>query len=405
MTGWKLWLGIGAVALVILFGMWTTSQNGPTFIRTPYLGFDGNPATTMVVSWKTGEPATGTVSYAPQAMYTKTGRFTRVVTVSAKSGGKHHVYHATLSGLAPDTRYVYQVKLVAGLKSTMSARGEFWTAATKLDHFTFDVYGDTRTYPARHALVVKAMEKDHPRFVVHTGDLVEFGGVDMLWDGRFFPSVAPLAKDAPYLTVLGNHEQDSPQYYEGFSLPPGGGEENKEWWSMDYGVVHLIGLDTNALMLPNGFTRMRNQISWLKKDLKAAKARGEKFIFVFFHHPLFSSDYSYGPGNTGLRTLWHPIFKEYGVNVVFSGHCHQYERLVEDGVNYIVTGGGGAPLGGFKDTPVPGSVKRASLLHYVRVTVSGDQVRLEMIPVAKVEGNNVIPVPPQPADVLTITGQ
>jgi len=404
MHGWKIWLGISAVALVLVLGVWAGFQSAPAFIRTPYLGFGGDPTTSMVISWKTAQPANGIVYYAPQSVYEKNKHFTEKLKVEADSGTENNVYHATLSGLAPNTQYVYQVKLAANGKVVKSTPASFWTAAASLDHFTFTVYGDTRTYPDRHRLVVQAMARDHPRFVVHTGDLVEYGGVDTLWDDRFFPATASLMKDAPFLTVLGNHEQDSPQYYEGFSLPPGGGEENKEWWSMDYGVVHLVGLDSNALVLPNGFRRMRNQINWLKKDLKGAKARGEKFIFVFFHHPLFSSDYSYGPGNTGLRTIWHPIFKKYGVSAVFSGHCHQYERLVEDGVNYIVTGGGGAPLGGFKDTPVPGSVTRASLLHYVRVTVSGNQVKLEMIPVAKVEGNNVIPVPPQPADALTITG-
>ena len=404
MQGWKLWLGVSAIALIVVFGVWTSLQPNPTFIRTPYLGFDTNPTTTMVVSWKTVHPATGTVLYAPQADYTNTGQFTNTLTVPATSGDKYNVYHVTLTGLSPDTHYVYQVKLSAGGKTTVSTTGDFWTPAAKLDRFTFDVYGDTRTYPARHRLVVEAMAADHPRFVVHVGDMVEYGGVTMLWDDRFFPAAAPLMKDAPYLTVLGNHEQNSPQYYEGFSLPPGGGEDGKEWWSMDYGVVHLVGLDTNALTLPNGFTRMRNQTAWLKKDLAAAKARGAKFIFVFFHHPLYSSDAGYYPGNTGLRALWQPIFVKYGVSVVFAGHCHQYERLVEDGINYIVTGGGGAPLAGFKATPVPGSVKRAEMLHYVRVTISGNKATLEMIPVAKVEGNKVIPVPHQPWDTLVVTG-
>ena len=405
MQGWKLWLGIGVVALIVVFGAWSSLQPGPTFIRTPYLGFGSDPATTIAVSWKTVAPAAGTIMYASQAEYTRTGRLPHAVTVPATSGGQHNVYHATLTGLTPNTHYVYRVKLSANGKSTVSTSGEFWTAAAKLDQFTFDVYGDTRTYPARHRLVVEAMAADHPRFVVHTGDLVEFGGVDMLWDGRFFPTVAPLIKDSPYLPVLGNHEQNSPQYYEAFTLPPGGGEDGKEWWSMDYGVVHLVGLDSNALTLPNGFTRMRNQIAWLKKDLAAAKARGAKFIFVFFHHPLYSSDAGYYPGNTGLRQLWAPIFAKYGVNVVFSGHCHQYERLVENGVNYIVTGGGGAPLSGFNSTLVSGSVKHVAMLHYVRVTISGDKAILEMIPVAKVEGAKVIPVPHQPWDTLVITGE
>ncbi|HDL84827.1 MAG TPA: metallophosphoesterase family protein, partial [Candidatus Acetothermia bacterium] len=368
---------------------------------------DSNPNSSVAVSWKTAEPFVGVIDYATRNDYETSGEFTTTLNVPAESGSNKHVYHALFTGLVSNTEYAYRVELkdAGGNTVATSALGHFWSAAPALDHFTFAVYGDTRTFPKRHRMVIEAMEKDKPRFIVHTGDLVEFGGVDELWDNNFFWAAAPLIKDAPLLTVLGNHEQNSPQYYAGFILPPGAGQGKKEWWSINYGVVHLVGLDTNALTLPHGFTRMREQIEWLKEDLVKARADGAKFIFVFFHHPVFSSDISYYPGNTGLRTLWHPIFVKYGVNVVFSGHCHQYERLVEDGVNYIVTGGGGAPLGGFVATPLPGSIKRASELHYMRVTIDVDTATIEMIPVAKVEGNNVIPLSQKPADVLVIHGK
>ncbi len=402
MHAWRYWIGIGAVILLLFIGIGLHQPAPPVFVRSPYLGIEDDPTTTVVVSWKLDRPLPGVVRFGPWTEYEKTGTFSSAVSVSADSGTEDFVYHVPLSGLSPDTEYAYRVDIKVGLASRESDVGRFWTASSDLDHFVFTVYGDTRTYPDRHALVVKAMETDHPRFVVHTGDLVETGGVEMLWDERFFPAVAPLAADAPYLTVLGNHEQNSPQYYEGFSLPSGGGKDGKEWWSVDYGTVHLVGLDTNILTLPHGFRLNREQISWLKEDLAAAKARGERFIFVFFHHPLFSSDLEYAPGNTGLRTLWHPIFKEYGVTAVFSGHCHNYERLVEDGVNYIVTGGGGAPLSGFTADPIPGSVKRAELLHYIRVTISGEQAEIEMVPVGKMEGNSVTQLPPEPFDSLTV---
>ncbi len=396
---------VGLLVLVALsFASAVAWGAGAGFVRSPYLGLPGDPATTIAISWKTTQPLAAVVRYATAAQFDKTGRFAQTQSVAATAGSPDDVYHTSLSGLSPDTAYAYRVDLVdgSGRVATRSPVGRFSTAAPSLDHFTFTVYGDTRTYPTRHDLVVAAMVKDQPRFVVEVGDLVEFGGVDVLWDRNYFPAIAPLAKDAPYLTVLGNHEQNSPQYYAGFVLPPGSGEQNKEWWNLDYGVVHLVGLDSNVLTLPNGFARMREQVAWLKADLAAARARGERFIFVFFHHPLFSSDTEYAPGNTGLRAIWQPIFVEYGVNVVFCGHSHQYERLVEDGVNYIVTGGGGAPLGGFLATPIPGSVKRVSELHYMRVTIDGDTVTIEMIPVAKVEGAKTLPLSPEPFDRLVI---
>jgi acid phosphatase type 7 len=396
-TGWLL-------AVVLLLASAVAWGAQPGFVRTPYLGLSGHPATTVAVSWKTTQPVRAIIHYAAVAQFDESGRFTQTQSVSATSGSKTDVYHAALEDLSPNTAYTYQVDLVtdSGAIVARSLVGRFRTAAPGLDHFTFAVYGDTRSNPTHHDAVVDAMIKIHPRFVVEVGDLVEFGGVSALWDNNYFPAIAPLAKDAPYLTVLGNHEQNSPQYYAGFVLPPGGGEDHKEWWSLDYGVVHLVGLDSNVLTLPNGFARMREQIAWLKADLAAARARGERFIFVFFHHPLYSSDVDYAPGNTGLRALWQPIFVKYGVNVVFCGHSHQYERLIEDGINYIVTGGGGAPLGGFLATPIAGSVKRASELHYMRVTIDGDTATIDMIPVGKVESGKVVPVPQTPFDQLVI---
>jgi len=400
---WKDWIALSAIIILLLIGIGLHQPAPPAFVRSPYLGFGADPTTTMMVSWKLDRPFPAVVRFGPQKEYEKTGKFTATVSVTADSATDNYVYHVPLTGLAPDTEYAYQVEIKAGLSSRKSEVGEFWTASSDLERFVFDVYGDTRTYSDRHRMVIQAMAHDHPRFVVHTGDLVESGGVEALWDDRFFRAISSLADDAPFLTVLGNHEQNSPQYYEGFSLPPGGGRGNKEWWSIDYGTVHLVGLDTNVLTLPHGFKLNRDQIAWLKADLSAARKRGKRFIFVFFHHPLFTSDREYSPGNTGLRQLWHPIFKEYGVTAVFCGHCHNYERLVEDGVNYIVTGGGGAPLSGFVDTPISGSVKRAELLHYVRVTITGDQAEIAMVPVGKVENEAVTPLPPEPFDSITIS--
>lgn len=387
-------LALILLALLLVIGL----AQEQAFIRSPYLGLDGDPSSTVALSWKTAEPLEGIVHYATASDYVAE------LAVPAEAGSEHHVYHASLGELELDEEYVYQVELRDSGEKTVatSELGHFRTAAPDLDDFTFAVYGDTRTYPERHRLVVEAMAGDKPHFVVNTGDLVESGRVESQWDERFFWAISPLAKDAPFLVVLGNHEQNSPEYYEGFILPSGGGDHEEEWWSVDYGVVHLVGLDTNALTLPHGFARMREQVEWLKEDLAAAREQS-KFIFVFFHHPLFSSSIAYAPGNTGLRQLWHPIFVEYGVDAVFESHCHSYERLIEDGVNYIVTGGGGAPLGGFKGEHIPGSVKAISgVLHYVRVTIAGDRAILEMVPVARVSDDQVTPVSPEPLDRLVI---
>ena len=126
-------------------------------------------------------------------------------------------------------------------------------------------------------------------------------------------------------------------------------------------------------------------MDWLK-ELLSQEAR---YKFVFFHHPLFSSDPYYG-GNESLAKLWHRVFLEAGVTAVFCGHCHNYEHLVRDGLHYFVTGGGGAPLSPLSDTRSEGSVLGIeNVLHYLRVSVSEGKVVVEMVPVAEVQAGEV----------------
>jgi len=77
---------------------------------------------------------------------------------------------------------------------------------------------------------------------------------------------------------------------------------------------------------------------WLLKDLRL---NNKPFTVVFFHHPPYSS------GNHGstryLRLIWGIAFEFFNVDIVFNGHDHCYERGKVGSVNYIVTGGGGAP--------------------------------------------------------------
>ena len=74
-----------------------------------------------------------------------------------------------------------------------------------------------------------------------------------------------------------------------------------------------------------------------------------------------------------------PLFEKYNVQAVFAGHDHNYQRHVKNGIQYIVTGGGGAPLA--KAEPgLPGlTVKVESVEHYVTVKVEGKQAHVEAV--------------------------
>ena len=74
----------------------------------------------------------------------------------------------------------------------------------------------------------------------------------------------------------------------------------------------------------------------------------------------------------------HSLFKQAGVQLVFNGHDHDYERSQYDGIYYIVAGGGGAPQGGGMDAAPPHPQKCSQVFtfefNFVQVDVDGDRL-------------------------------
>src|SRR6185369_934486 len=80
------------------------------------------------------------------------------------------------------------------------------------------------------------------------------------------------------------------------------------------------------------------QVAWIDAALQEAK---EDWKICYFHHPLYSNAARHG-SSVDLRVVLEPIFVKYGVDVVYSGHDHVYERLKpQKGITYFVSGAGG----------------------------------------------------------------
>ena len=85
------------------------------------------------------------------------------------------------------------------------------------------------------------------------------------------------------------------------------------------------------------------QIDWLERSSRAPTS---DWKIPFFHHPLYSSGDRHG-SDLRLREVLEPLFIEYGVSVVFTGHDHFYERIKpQKGIVYFVVGSGGQLRGG-----------------------------------------------------------
>lgn len=113
----------------------------------------------------------------------------------------------------------------------------------------------------------------------------------------------------------------------------------------------------------------QEQMTWLEQQLADNKA---PWLFVYFHIGLFTSR-SEDFLETGLRERLVPLFERYAVDAVFMGHHHSYERIVVNGITYIVTAGGGAGLYELQQ-PEPGSQVAASVHHFTVIEIDGDRL-------------------------------
>lgn len=196
---------------------------------------------------------------------------------------------------------------------------------------TIVVYGDSRTNDAIHKKIVEKILNVNPVAIMFTGDMVANGNDLIQW--KTFKDIA-LDKFIEYkinfYSSLGNHEGDGKNYLEILKLPG-----NERFYSINELGINFIILDNTSDISENS-----EQYKFLTDELK--KIDKTKVNAVVMHYPVINSGRH--SGHNELKNLLHPLFKESGIDIVFSGHDHNYEKLQKDGVYYIVTGGGGAPL-------------------------------------------------------------
>jgi len=194
------------------------------------------------------------------------------------------------------------------------------------------IFGDSQRNEPAQRRVAAAVIAEQPDIVFRVGDLVDNGNDPDQW--AFFREInAPLMENAEYFPCLGNHEHDSPLYFEQFPFLKG-----KRWYSVDRSGIHFTVLDSNSSLKPDS-----DQYQWLKWDL-SGKREGDLYKVVIFHHPIFDVGEGHRPDEKGLKNLLLPLFKQNGVDAVFNGHDHNYQRFKYNGVTFVITGGGGTRL-------------------------------------------------------------
>lgn len=163
-------------------------------------------------------------------------------------------------------------------------------------------------------------------FVIMLGDNIYGGSKPADFDRKFAVPYKPLIDaGVKFYASLGNHDDTNERFYRPFNM------NGESYYTYKKGNVRFFVLNSNY-MDPK-------QSAWLETQLKDAGNGNWKICY--FHHPLYSSGKYHGP-SLDLRQLLEPLFIKYGVDVVFSGHDHVYERVhPQHGIYYFTEGASG----------------------------------------------------------------
>lgn len=273
------------------------------------------------------------------------------------------IHRVTLTGLQPQTPYFYRVTATDRSAATIdSGVLTFKTAVADDAAYTFTVLGDSEARPHVNFAMSRLVWDTRPDFVMITGDLTDGGKQPSKyeWNLEYFHGMGPLLSRIPSFAVPGNGESDLYWYNRYHRYPGNEADPKRGYYAFRYGNAEFFMVDSNqrgdGSLAPGG-----EQFRWLDESLAASQARWK---FVAHHHPTYSSDENdYGNTWTGPSTLSDPemmhlpaLYEKHGVDLVFYGHLHSYERswpirdgAVSDvgGVRYVQTGGAGGNLEDF----------------------------------------------------------
>jgi 3',5'-cyclic AMP phosphodiesterase CpdA len=195
------------------------------------------------------------------------------------------------------------------------------------DSVRFAIIGDTGTGTSSQyqvgAELTKARQTFPFEFVIMLGDNIYGSERPQDFVTKFEkPYQALLDAKVPFYAALGNHDDPTQRYYKPFNM------NGERYYTFSKGSARFFVLDSNYMD--------QTQLKWLEEQLSRAN---DRWKIAYFHHPLYSSGEKHG-SEVDLRTQVEPLFMKYGVDVVFAGHEHFYERIKpQNGIYYFIEGG------------------------------------------------------------------
>jgi hypothetical protein len=323
-----------------------------------HLQYGNDASTEAVVSWHTTAAVRN-----PRVMFGTPddglGQAVAAETVTyrdAASRTEVRVHHARLSGLVPDTDYVY----AAFHDGASPEMGTVRTAPRGRAALRFTSFGDQST-PTLDALVASAfgidnrgspaagdvttaVERAAPLFNLVNGDLcyANLARDRVRTWSEWFENNSRSARHRPWMPAAGNHENELGNgpigygaYQAYFALPDSGADPELRglWYAFTAGSVRVISLSNDDICYQDGgnsYVRGYSggaQKRWLERELERTRSESSiDWVVVCMHQTAVSTGEGTNGADLGIRENWLPLFERFGVDLVVCGHEHHYER-------------------------------------------------------------------------------
>lgn len=287
--------------------------------------------TSATIMWESDYGQAGQLNYG-----TSDALGSSVTATVSPSGANTYIHKAVVSSLQESTSYYFRAAMN---NTTSNAVQTLKTATTNTNtSFKVGIWGDSHNLNPFSSMASYLVNNLHPDFCVTTGDIsTNNGNIYSDLQNVFIPVVlGTIATKVPVYEGFGNHDVSNGSLIRGFVSQPSAYNSDAAAVSGSYAYVYgnsvFITIDWNrysADLAPNG---------WLETFLKSDVSKNATFRFIFIHCPPFIERWQ-GAEQQFVKTNIPLLSKKYGVNAVFSGHMHGYERGVLDGVQYITQGG------------------------------------------------------------------
>lgn len=344
----------------------------PQLLLLNGVGINGVP--NMAVSFWTEDRTTSTINWGPtESMGTRSNELT-----------KSHTHSYLLEDLLPNITYFYQVNNVGQIYNftTMPNLPNTFKFMTSSDpHFGAENANRTVTDEILKQLIDPS--NGYQSFFM-LGDMVEYG----LFDSQYkeaCDTFSPVTSHIPFRPVIGNHDilLGGPTFWEDYFSP-----DLIEDAPRDYFHIEINGIQIFVLDLEWGTeSYTKEQKTWFETELEES-TDPDDWILVMSHCFYYASGYLVDGSDwwdhQEMIDTFEPIFVDNGIDMVFSGHNHIFERLENNGVNYNIVGGfGGHPDTDFeKEDDVIGQTGTGSIYYstdmfgFLEVDIQGDDAYL-----------------------------